>query len=333
MGLPKTSVWFWYIFEAGRLTVCVCDLWPGDRGFCSLLFYCLMRLPKTSAWFWYIFEAGRMTVCVWPMTRWLRFLFSSFLLSYGVAQNICLVLVFIWGWEDDCVCRTSGQVIELFVLSFLCIMGLPKTSVWFRYLLDVGRMTVCVWPLTRWSRILFSSFLLSYGVAQKSCLILVYLGLGGWLCVWPLARWSRLVHCSPPSGPASSHSPARPASYRALPRYTDKKENRIFLIYIGKFRWARLQSHVWGRASYIIYEEMRKYWVMYEEAVSHISRHNNITSCIDNFDRPFFYKSRESKNYHSFFLRKCLDHLFRWSLALNLLFSNIEKRTLARFLG
>jgi hypothetical protein len=42
----------------------VCDLWPGDRGFCSLLFYYHMGLPKTSVWFWYIFEAGRVTVCV-----------------------------------------------------------------------------------------------------------------------------------------------------------------------------------------------------------------------------------------------------------------------------
>ncbi len=51
-------------------------------------------------------------------------------------------------------------------------------------------------------------------------------------------------------------------------RLTDKKEKKIFLIYsIRKLRWERLQSHIWGRTSY---EEMRKYWTIYEKADSHI---------------------------------------------------------------
>ncbi len=33
-------------------------------------------------------------------------------------------------------------------------------------------------------------------------------------------------------------------------KHTDKKGNKIFFIqYIGKFRWDRVQSHIWGRAS------------------------------------------------------------------------------------
>jgi hypothetical protein len=46
-------------------------------------------------------------------------------------------------------------------------------------------------------------------------------------------------------------------------QHTDKKENKIFLI--TKFRWDRLQSH-----DSLIYEEMRKQLVIYEEAVCHI---------------------------------------------------------------
>ncbi len=32
--------------------------------------------------------------------------------------------------------------------------------------------------------------------------------------------------------------------------HTDKKENKISLSYIRKFRWNRVQSHIWRRASY-----------------------------------------------------------------------------------
>jgi hypothetical protein len=47
--------------------------------------------------------------------------------------------------------------------------------------------------------------------------------------------------------------------------YTDKKENKIFLIY------KEIQSGaVAMRKGFLIYEEMRKYFPIYEEAVSHI---------------------------------------------------------------
>jgi hypothetical protein len=37
-----------------------------------------------------------------------------------------------------------------------------------------------------------------------------------------------------------------------------------------KFRHERLQSHTYVRKGFLIYEEMRKYLVIFEEAVSHI---------------------------------------------------------------
>jgi hypothetical protein len=50
--------------------------------------------------------------------------------------------------------------------------------------------------------------------------------------------------------------------------YTDKKENEIFLIY------KEIQSGVvaksYMRKSFLIYEEMRKYFPIFEEAVRHI---------------------------------------------------------------
>jgi hypothetical protein len=49
--------------------------------------------------------------------------------------------------------------------------------------------------------------------------------------------------------------------------HTDKTENKIFLIY------KEIQSGVFAesymRKVFLIYEEMRKYLVIYEEAVSH----------------------------------------------------------------
>ncbi len=47
--------------------------------------------------------------------------------------------------------------------------------------------------------------------------------------------------------------------------YNDKKENQIFS-YIRKFRVEQLQIH----KGFLIYEEMRRYFPIYEEAVSHI---------------------------------------------------------------
>ncbi len=87
----------------------MCDLWPGDRGFCSLLFYCLMGLPKSSVCCWYIFEAGRMTVC----------------LTSGQMIEVCVLFFFI----------------------VLC--GWPKHLFGGWYIFEAGRMTVCVcdlWP-------------------------------------------------------------------------------------------------------------------------------------------------------------------------------------------
>jgi hypothetical protein len=50
--------------------------------------------------------------------------------------------------------------------------------------------------------------------------------------------------------------------------YTDKKENQIFLIYQEIQRGAVTKSYM--RKGFLIYEELRKYFPIYEEAVSHI---------------------------------------------------------------
>jgi hypothetical protein len=50
--------------------------------------------------------------------------------------------------------------------------------------------------------------------------------------------------------------------------YTDKKEKKIFLIYKEIQTGAVARSYM--RKGFLIYEEMRKYLVIYEEAVSHI---------------------------------------------------------------
>jgi hypothetical protein len=55
----------------------------------------------------------------------------------------------------------------------------------------------------------------------------------------------------------------------AVPRtvYTDKKK-RKFSPYIGKFSGAVANSYM--RKGFLIYDEIRKYLVIYDEAVSHI---------------------------------------------------------------
>jgi len=53
-----------------------------------------------------------------------------------------------------------------------------------------------------------------------------------------------------------------------VPPYTDKKENHIFLIYKEIQSGAVAKSYM--RKSFLIYEEMRKYFPIYEDAVSHI---------------------------------------------------------------
>jgi len=50
--------------------------------------------------------------------------------------------------------------------------------------------------------------------------------------------------------------------------YTDKKENKIFLIY--KEIQSRIVAKSYMRKGFLIYEEMRKHFTIYEEAVSHI---------------------------------------------------------------
>jgi hypothetical protein len=57
-------------------------------------------------------------------------------------------------------------------------------------------------------------------------------------------------------------------SSRGLKKLTDKKENQIFLIYKEIPSGAVAQSYV--RKGFLIYEEMHKYFPIYEEAVSHI---------------------------------------------------------------
>jgi hypothetical protein len=54
----------------------------------------------------------------------------------------------------------------------------------------------------------------------------------------------------------------------SFPTYTDKKENKIFLIYKEIQSGAVAKSCV--RKGFLIYEEMRKYFPIHEEAVSHI---------------------------------------------------------------
>ncbi len=55
---------------------------------------------------------------------------------------------------------------------------------------------------------------------------------------------------------------------RCLGGYTDKKENNIFLIYREIQSGAVAKSYM--RKSFLIYEEMGKYFHIYEEAVSQI---------------------------------------------------------------
>jgi hypothetical protein len=51
-------------------------------------------------------------------------------------------------------------------------------------------------------------------------------------------------------------------------RYTDKKENKIFLIYKDMQSGAVAKSYM--RKGFLIYQEIRKFFPIFEEAVSHI---------------------------------------------------------------
>jgi hypothetical protein len=48
--------------------------------------------------------------------------------------------------------------------------------------------------------------------------------------------------------------------------HTDKKENQIFLIYKENSEWTAV-AKLSMRKGFLIYEEMRKYFPIYEEAV------------------------------------------------------------------
>jgi hypothetical protein len=56
--------------------------------------------------------------------------------------------------------------------------------------------------------------------------------------------------------------------YVSPSHYTDKKENKIFLIYREIQSGAVAKSYM--RKGFLIYEEMRKYFHIYEQVVSHI---------------------------------------------------------------
>jgi hypothetical protein len=47
------------------------------------------------------------------------------------------------------------------------------------------------------------------------------------------------------------------------------KKKTKFSSYIRKFRWDRVQNHIFGRG-FLIYEEMHKLFTIYEEVVSYI---------------------------------------------------------------
>jgi hypothetical protein len=55
---------------------------------------------------------------------------------------------------------------------------------------------------------------------------------------------------------------------KRLEKYTVKKENQIFLIQKEIQSGAVAKSYMWK--GFLIYEKMRKYFPIYEEAVSHI---------------------------------------------------------------
>ncbi len=78
--------------------------------------------------------------------------------------------------------------------------------------------------------------------------------------------FSRIFWLGQWQAPASAHPPG----------YSNAliKKKIKFSSYIRKYRVEQLQSHIWGFIQEgllnIVYEEMRKYFPVYEEAVSHI---------------------------------------------------------------
>jgi hypothetical protein len=58
------------------------------------------------------------------------------------------------------------------------------------------------------------------------------------------------------------------SAWERKPGHTDKKENQIFLIYKEIQNGAVAKSYM--RKGFLIYEEMPKYFPIYDKAVSHI---------------------------------------------------------------
>ncbi len=80
------------------------------------------------------------------------------------------------------------------------------------------------------------------------------------------------VSCEIKGGPVAVHLSAQPGGLKTHPSalYCTliKKENQIFLQYQEIHNRAVAKSNM--SKSFLIYEEMRKYLTIYEEAVSHI---------------------------------------------------------------
>ncbi len=68
--------------------------------------------------------------------------------------------------------------------------------------------------------------------------------------------------------------------------YNDKKENKIFLIYEENQMGSGAKSYL--RKCFLVYEEMRKYFPIYEEAVSHIWLCTR-SLLISSYERKFYF--------------------------------------------
>ncbi len=89
--------------------------------------------------------------------------------------------------------------------------------------------------------------------------------------------------------------------------YTDKKENQIFLIYKKILSGAVAKSSM--RKGFLIYEEIRKYFPMYEEAVSHIwlcncSTLNFLTYCTCMYEENLIFLFISVERLHFMLLLK-----------------------------
>ncbi len=101
--------------------------------------------------------------------------------------------------------------------------------------------------------------------------------------VAPMDEGTILVYCYSPSAdrlPSKKETPRRTVLYRitrqllhrvstaSFESCTEKKENQIFLIY--KEIQSGAVAKLYMRKSFLIYEEMRNDFPIYEEVVSHI---------------------------------------------------------------